>query len=286
MKYYFTKMQGCGNDFLIYDSMSSEPVELLTSEIQYLCDRHYGPGADGFVVLHDSTEAHAAWKFYNSDGSEAAMCGNAARCCIRYLLEKYFQDYEVIGIQTKAGIIRGRKLETGDIEITLMSKGDMKFEYEPLTIKTDKNVFDGYWIDTGVPHFVLEVKDIATYPINQVGKLLVQHEAFSGKGSNITFFQGLMGPRIRSCTFERGVEAQTLACGTGVAAAAILYSELYLQQFPVEVSVPGGDLIVDLSPVSKMLVLQGPADYVATIELEEIPHNFERPQYYGDRKKA
>lgn len=287
MRLPLTKMQGCGNDFLFVDSMTAHPPEFYPSEVRYLCDRHFGVGADGLVVLSGSEEAHAKWKFYNSDGSEAEMCGNAARCTIRFLQDRYFPEFEVISFMTKAGVIKGRKIpDTGNIEITLLAKGDQKFNYEQLTLKTEKNTFEGYWIDTGVPHFVMEVKDLATYPIQQVGKLLRHHPAFGEAGSNVTFFQCVVGNRLKATTYERGVEKETLACGTGVAAAAIVHSELYLQPFPIEVAAPGGDLVVDLSPVSRLLVLQGPAEYVMECTVQEVPHNFEPPVPYSERKKG
>jgi diaminopimelate epimerase len=285
MNFHFVKMQGCGNDFLIMDYFGTDPMDLRPNEIRFLCDRHFGFGADGLVVLCGSEVAHAAWKFFNSDGSEAEMCGNAARCVIRLLAEKHYpSETAPLSLETKAGIIRGRKMDDQSIEITLHPESGMKFESEQKIIKTEKDVFEGYFINTGVPHFVLEVKDLYSYPIDEVGALFVKHEAFQPSGTNVTFFQRVVGPRIRSTTFERGVEKETLACGTGVAAAAIIYSELYLQAMPIEVNVPGGDLTVDISPVSKMLLLRGPAEYVFSGECSEIPQNFEERFQYGAKK--
>jgi len=278
-------MEGCGNDFLILDYLGAELPRFYASEVRYLCDRHFGVGADGLVVIHGSETAHAAWKFYNSDGSEASMCGNAARCVIRYLAEKRFPEVEVISLETGAGIIRGRKLGPSTVEVTLLNSSDVKFDYEHLTLKTEKNVFEGYALNTGVPHLVLEVKDLATYPVVPVGSLLLKHPAFSPQQTNVTFFQRLVGAKILATTFERGVEKETFACGTGVAAAAIIFSELYLQPFPIEVQVPGGELTVDLSPASKMLLLQGPAEYVMSAEVYAVRHDFEPRHLFSEGKK-
>jgi diaminopimelate epimerase len=280
-------MQGCGNDFLILDSMQSEPTPFYPQEIQWLCDRNFGVGADGLVILTKSPEYHCKWLFYNSDGSEAEMCGNAARCIVRYLSENYFPHDVPITIETKAGVIKGRMMDQpGMVEITLISKSFDRFEYDQKIIATDKYSLEVNLINTGVPHAVIEVKDLASYPILEVGRVVRSHPAIGPEGANVTFFQRLVGPRIRSTTFERGVERETLACGTGAAAAAIVYSETYMQPLPIEVSVPGGDLVVDVSPVSKMLLLQGPAQYVYKISLSEIVNNFEKPILYSQPRRS
>lgn len=285
MRYPLQKMHGCGNDFLIMDYLGAHAPEFFPEEIAYLCNRNYGLGADGLVVLWESQKAHAGWHFYNSDGSRAEMCGNAARCVIRYLGEKYYPSEVPISLETDVGIIRGKLMDTpGYVEITLSSKPINKIEYEQKLIVAGENSFDVYCVNTGVPHAVIEVRDIHTYPILDVGKRLLKHPAFGEAGTNVTFFQRLVGQKIKATTFERGVEHETYACGTGVAAAAMVYSELFLQPFPVEVEVPGGTLFVDISPVSKMLLLQGPAEYVYRVELEEFPRRFTPPQLYSDRK--
>lgn len=278
-------MHGCGNDFLILDYLGAHAPEFFPSEVAYLCDRHFGLGADGLVILHEAKNAHAGWHFYNSDGSRAEMCGNAARCVIRYLSDRHYPEEIPISIETDVGIIRGKPLEIpGQIEITLSPKPIEKIEYEQKLIVAGENSFDVYCVNTGVPHAVLEVRDISTYPILDVGRRLLKHPAFGEAGTNVTFFQRLVGQKIKATTFERGVEHETFACGTGVAAAALIYSELYMQPFPIEVEVPGGTLFVDVSPVSKMLLLQGPAEYVYKLELEEIPQRFIKPYLYSDRK--
>lgn len=280
------KMQGCGNDFLFMDYIQGDAPNFYPREVRYLCDRHFGLGADGLVILQKSPEAHAQWKFYNSDGSEAEMCGNAARCAIKYLSERYYPHDVPITLQTKAGLIKGKPVEHSDlIEVTLSPNHFERFEYDHKIIATDKYSLEVYFINTGVPHAVIEVKDIMTYPILQVGQDLRHHPTFGPEGTNVTFYQRLVGSRIRSTTYERGVENETMACGTGAAAAAVIYSEVYLQPMPIEVHVPGGDLIVDLSPVSKMLLLQGPARYVFDINITDIPPGFESLRLFSSRVK-
>jgi len=287
--FHFTKMHGAGNDFLILDHMGDRdvPPRLYPHEVAFFCHRQFGIGADGLVMLFRGSSTDAAWRFYNSDGSEAEMCGNAARCAIKLLHERHFPGSDqVISIETKAGVIRGKTLAGDTVEITLVSEAGKRFEYQERVIQTEKNAFDVYCIDTGVPHAVIEVKDIRSYPIEAVGRLLVSHSAFGPAGANVTFFQRLVGSHIRSTTFERGVERETLACGTGAAAAAVLFTELYMQSFPVEVAVPGGQLTVDMSPVSKLLLLRGPAQVCFKVDMAGPEGPFEPPVPFGERKKA
>lgn len=279
MKYSFIKMQGCGNDFLVFDQMKEEdPVGFRKHEVQFLCDRHYGLGADGLVVLtRGGDKSHCLWKFFNNDGSVAEMCGNAARCAIRFLSDHYFPNEEVISVETLAGVIKGKiNLELGGVEVTLFSSGETKPVVQEKLIRSADEVFRCHIINTGVPHAVIEVKEILDYPISQVGKIILNHPAFEPDKTNVTFFQQKMGPQIRATTYERGVERETLACGTGAAAAALVYSDLYMTPPPISVEMPGGTIVVDESPVAKRLLLRAEAEYVSVIQLDEIPNEFER----------
>jgi diaminopimelate epimerase len=273
MNFHFFKMQGCGNDFLLLDYISeTDPPRFSESEIQFFCDRNYGIGADGVVMLAKSQIAHAKWTFFNCDGSEAEMCGNAARCAVRYMTEKYGAGQsEMIHIETQVGILKGKCLPDENlVEVSLMPDRPLKIEYEDVTLRVGDDVVQAYFLNTGVPHAVVQVRDIRKYPVTKIGKALVAHAAFGAEGTNVTFFEEGIGQKIFATTFERGVEKETLACGTGAAAAAIVYSQLYLQPLPIEVSVPGGLLYVDTSPVSKVLLLRGPAEHVVQIDLPEV----------------
>lgn len=283
MNLQFYKMQGCGNDFLILDYLKdADAPEFNAREIQFFCNRNFGLGADGFVQILPSVDAHAKWNFYNCDGSVAEMCGNAARCVILFLADKYFPDEELISLETKAGIIRGKVFpHERYVEVMMMPGHTGGVEVEEVVVKTDETAHRLFCVNTGVPHAVVEVEDLKNYPVTQVGRSLLHHPIFGAEGSNITFFEKVLGNKILSTTFERGVEEETLACGTGAAAAAIVYSQLYLQAFPIEVTVPGGTLAIDFSPVSKYMLLRGPAEYVMQVELPDFPPNFETPQRFG-----
>jgi diaminopimelate epimerase len=280
----FIKMQGCGNDFLFLDAIRmTTPPRFRPYEVQYFCDRHFGVGADGVVVLHRSDVADVGWTFYNSDGSAAEMCGNAARCAIRYVNEKYLPD-ETVSLETASGVVKGRKLTDNRVEVALVQQKPFQFEYHEMVLEIDNQAFQIYITTVGVPHAVLEVKNLITYPIARVGKLIQAHPAFKERGTNVTFWQKLVANRIRSTTFERGVGAETLACGTGAAAAALVFSQLYAQPLPVNISVPGGELTVDLSPVSQALLLTGPAETVFEVEVESAPPHYERQAVFSENR--
>jgi diaminopimelate epimerase len=275
-------MQGCGNDFLFLDYMREDDAPRWgKSEVKFLCDRHFGVGADGLVVLTKSRVAHASWVFYNSDGSVAEMCGNAARCAIKWLSERYFPKEELITLETQIGIIKGKYLGDNISEVSLSPHGNPTFEYEERVIKVDEEAYRVCVIDTGVPHAVIEVDDIRKFPIAKVGKAIQKHALFQPEETNVTFYQKLVGPQVLSTTYERGVEQETFACGTGAAAAAIIYSQSYLQSFPIQVYVPGGEIQVDLSPAARVLLLRGPAHRVAEFELDDIPTSYEPLKLYG-----
>ena len=158
MKMKLHKMQGCGNDFLFLDFLGSDDMtEFRKNEVRFLCDRHFGVGADGFVILRPPRhpEHSAAWNFFNSDGSVAEMCGNAARCAMRFLAEKIGLGEGVLSLETSAGVIKGQVIDDKICEITMFSEGDLKFDYTEKVLSTEKNVFTAFCINTGVsdhPH--------------------------------------------------------------------------------------------------------------------------------------
>ena len=264
MKIHFWKMEACGNDFLVVDSVRERGVGALNShQVAQICDRNFGVGADGLVVLHGGTSTNARWEFFNADGSEAEMCGNAARCSILFLADRYFANERVISLMTAAGVVKGKKLGPGLAEVSVVARSNPELRYEDrVTVVDGVGTVRAHFIDTGVPHAVIEVDSIETYPIVQVGRALRFNPIFGPKGANVTFFQKTAGNAIYCTTYERGVENETLSCGTGAVAAANIFSETYLQSLPITVRVPGGELVVDMSPVSRVVLLRGPANYV------------------------
>ena len=281
------KMQGCGNDFLIADASEGNPPDLTAGSIRRICHRQLGVGADGlFVLLPPKAGGDAAWTFYNSDGSLAEMCGNAARCAIRFLAERRFSGApRPLLLETRAGVVSGRVLADGRVEVSMPRGKASAIEYQERVLSTEKGPLTLFCINSGVPHAVIEVKDILSYPIREIGRLLVRHAAFSPEGTNVTFYQRMSGNRIRATTFERGVENETLACGTGAVAAALVYTERYLEKFPIEVAVPGGALSVEIESGSKTLLLTGPAEWVFTLEYVGSSEPFDPPGLYSEHRR-
>lgn len=258
----FTKMNGAGNDFVLIDNRSQK-VKLTPEQVVRICQRQRGVGADGIMLLVPCVSGRAdwAWEFYNSDGSVAEMCGNGARCFARFV-QKLTGVKDKFTFETGAGIItasfRGERVTIG-----LTTPRDLRLnEQVPLSIGK-KEIHS---INTGVPHAVLFVQDADQAMVQSLGQEIRRHQHFAPKGTNVNFVQPLGNDTIRVRTYERGVEGETLACGTGVTASAIIASKLHGIKPPVKVQVLGGDILEvgfkgnngDFSDVQ----LTGPADFV------------------------
>src|SRR5437016_2115768 len=233
----FTKMNGAGNDFVLIDNRA-QTIRLSREQIVRLCDRHRGIGADGVILLVPpvSKEADWAWQFYNSDGSTGEMCGNGARCFARFV-QKQTGVTRSFSFETEAGIITAAF--SGDhVTVNLTGPKDLRLD-ETLSLSTGHQTIHS--LNTGVPHAVLFVADADKAMVQQLGPEIRGHPHFGPKGTNVNFVQ-LLGPgRIRVRTFERGVEGETLACGTGVTASALIASRVHKFGSPVKVQVQGGD---------------------------------------------
>jgi diaminopimelate epimerase len=265
----FTKMNGAGNDFLLFDDRSQN-IKLSAAQVARLCDRHRGVGADGVLLLIpcSSQKADWAWEFYNSDGSAGEMCGNGARCFARFVRKKIGLDRDFT-FETEAGIISARF--RGDrVTVNLTQPSNLRLNQE-LPLSTGPQVIHS--LNTGVPHAVLFVPDADRAMIQQLGPEVRRHRHFAPKGTNVNFVQVLGPSRIRVRTFERGVEGETLACGTGVAASALISSRIHKFGSPVKVQVQGGEeLEVGFAEVNgdfSDVFLTGPAEFVfeGTVEI-------------------
>lgn len=255
-------MNGAGNDFVLIDNRSGE-VRLSPPQIVRLCDRHQGVGADGVILLVpcDSGQADWAWDFYNSDGSPAEMCGNGARCFARFVqrlagLGKGFR------FQTRAGVIAA-EINGQTVTVRLTSPQDLRLRQQ---VALSGGQAEIHSLDTGVPHAVLFVKDADKAMVQSLGAEIRFHPHFAPRGANANFVE-VRGPNaIRVRTYERGVEGETLACGTGVTAAALVAAELHGFTSPVRVQVRSGETLEisfqrDGTGFANV-GLTGPADFV------------------------
>lgn len=240
-------MQATGNDFLILDGTEcSAPAPSLRPQMaQTHCQRTFGFGADGFLVLEKKAD-QVHWDFYNSDGSSANMCGNAARTVALLLMNKYKSDS--IDFVTKVGKVFARRVESQEIEVQFEIPS---VESKPLSFHS------AVLIDTGVPHVVVRVENLQDmHNLRETG--LEIKSKYSDNGMNVTFYVSKSPNKIESTTFERGVEDFTLSCGTGALAAARIH--LKQKDGQCEVTVPGGKLNVAFQ--KSRATLRGPAQSI------------------------
>jgi diaminopimelate epimerase len=257
----FTKMNGAGNDFVLLDNRA-EALRLTTAQIARLCDRHRGVGADGVLVLERPTNgADFRMRYYNADGGEAEMCGNGARCFARFA-DRAAGPLKQLTFETPAGTI-GAQLAGELVTLQMSQPNDLRLGLE-LPIGGEK--IRAAYIDSGVPHVVLPVAKIDEVDVRSLGAALRHHPMFAPRGANANFSEQRGPHAIAIRTFERGVEDETLACGTGVVASALIFSSHENVAGPIDVLVRGGDTLqVDFSREGNRftnVTLTGPADFV------------------------
>lgn len=264
----FTKMDGAGNDFIIIDNRAQK-VKLSRDQVSHVCHRQRGVGADGLMLLIPASSGKAdwAWDFYNNDGSHAEMCGNGARCFARFI-QKLTGIKDEFTFETGAGIITA-SCQGDHVTISLTKPKNLRLDEQlPLSIGT-RTIHS---LDTGVPHTVLFVPDADQAMVEQLGREIRQHAHFAPKGTNVNFVQHMGANSIRVRTYERGVECETLACGTGVTAAALISARLHKFSSPIQVQVLGGDrLEVSFKEAEGEFTdvrLKGPANFVFEGKME------------------
>jgi diaminopimelate epimerase len=235
----FYKMHGGGNDFVLMDHRSRFiPDGEQPRFAQRVCHRQLGAGADGLILIEDSDKADFKWRFYNADGSEPEMCGNGGRCAARFAVMHKIAP-ENLAFETLAGIIqaevRGRR-----VKLAMAGVGDFNLHQ---VIPLDEINVTGHFVRVGVPHLVVPVADLEAAPVTEWGRLLRFHPLFQPAGTNVNFvrFTGPKSLAIR--TYERGVEDETLACGTGSVAAALVGACLGKLDSPVAVHTRGGEIL-------------------------------------------
>jgi diaminopimelate epimerase len=264
----FTKMNGAGNDFLLVDNREQR-VRLTPQQVERLCHRQRGVGADGVLLLVPcgSGKADWAWDFYNSDGSRAEMCGNGARCFARFL-QKLTGATGNVSFETIAGVIHA-SFHGERVTVNLTRPNDLRLD---VPVALSIGVTKVHSLNTGVPHAVLFVPDADQAMVQQLGHEVRFHPHFAPKGTNVNFVQPLGANCIRVRTYERGVEGETLACGTGVSASAMIAARVHGFISPVKVQVQGGDTLeVSFKQVNghfEDVRLTGPADFVFEGKIE------------------
>jgi diaminopimelate epimerase len=261
MTLQFTKMNGAGNDFVMLDNRDLRHA-LDQAAIARLCDRHRGVGGDGLIAVEPAGNgADFKMRYYNADGGEAEMCGNGARCFARYA-SRIADRQGRITFETLAGPI-GAELIGDHVRLAMSLPHGLALGTELLAADEKLTV---HFLNTGVPHAVTFVENLAQTEIVRLGRAIRQHPHFAPKGTNANFVAELPGGGIAIRTYERGVEDETLACGTGVVAAALIFSRLTGAASPVSVAVRGGETLQVGFEVDgdhwKNVTLTGPADFV------------------------
>ena len=272
----FWKMNGAGNDFIIVNNMDRSIAEDRWSYIaRTLCQRHMSIGADGMMVVTESTgDADYRMMFFNSDGSMGEMCGNGARCIARYGYENRLAG-EVQKIETTAGIIYGQRIDKRMYRVRL---NDPSVIIPYMKIDVDGREYECAYVelgDPGLPHVAVPVINLREYDeaeLFRLGRKIRNHPEFT-KGANVNFYE-ITGPdRIYERTYERGVEDFTYACGTGTGSVVtILTLRGAVSGKKVRVEVAGGELIIDAEREGKKiknLYLTGPTNIVAKGEVTD-----------------
>jgi diaminopimelate epimerase len=263
---FFTKMNGAGNDFVVIDNRSGN-LRLSSADIVRLCDRHRGIGADGLLAVEQALHgADFRMRYYNLDGGEAEMCGNGARCFTRFAARLLGGDPSgrEIRFETPAGILSAT-LRGELVELDMGIPHSWR-DAEILTFGSRRQ--NVYSLNTGVPHAIVPVDDLPSVDLRNDGRALRLHERFAPKGTNVNFFSQLRPGHLAVRTYERGVEDETLACGTGVVATALTHHLMTGSPSPIQVDVCGGDTLTvsfvaaeERGSFSNVKLL-GPADFV------------------------
>jgi len=257
----FTKMNGAGNDFILIDNRAGD-IRLDRSQITRLCDRHRGIGADGILLLEKaSNNADFRMRYFNADGGEAEMCGNGARCFARFA-NKIAGAHKRISFETPAGVIAA-ELVNELVTLQMTEPTDLRLNIE-LPVGEERKIV--HFINSGVPHVVIPVPGFDDVNVCKEGSAVRRHKMFSPKGANVNFIEKLGPNKIAVRTYERGVEDETLACGTGIVASALIFATLENTNGPVTVIAHGGDKLqvgFDKSDNRfRNVTLTGPADFV------------------------
>jgi diaminopimelate epimerase len=255
MKLTFLKYEGAGNDFILIDNRNEAFSTVKNTEtIKKLCDRHFGIGADGLMILELKNGFDFEMHYFNADGNEGSMCGNGGRCIVAFA-----KHLNLIEIETNFLAVDGphyaRISEKGDwVSLQMIDVQE---------IETDR---EAYVLNTGSPHYVLQVKDLASKNMFEEGRNIRYNENYSGKGINVNFVEDF-GNHYFVRTYERGVENETFACGTGVTAVSMAMAKKKNLRGAIKnsIKVPGGDLSVSFNYDGESfshVFLEGPATFV------------------------
>ncbi len=259
MKLEFFKYQGTGNDFIILDNRENLYDGITPKQVKHLCNRHFGIGADGLMLLGKKNGYDFEMIYYNADGNESSMCGNGGRCLVKFASNRgiFKSNYRFIAID-------------GEHNAEIDSDGTVSLQMK----NVDKVDYHGTYtvINTGSPHFVKFAPEVENIDVFATGQEIRYGKEFEPGGINVNFVESIGEDAIFVRTYERGVEDETLSCGTGVTASALLSAHNENGFNTVEVKTPGGQLSVEFNKIDDQhfedIWLCGPAEFVFSGEIE------------------
>jgi len=279
----FSKMHGLGNDYVVIDCLRQEanlPERRLPQLAREMSDRHFGVGADGIVLILPSRSAHFRMRIFNSDGSEAEMCGNGVRLFAKYVYERKLTRRTELEIETLAGIIRPRlQIRSGEVLAVKVDLGAPRLDRKeiPMRGKPGQVInerlrvlgerFEVTCVSMGNPHCVLFVDDVDKFPVERIGPAIENHDFFPRR-TNVEFVQVLSPTELRMRVWERGA-GETLACGTGASASLVAANLTGRAERKAVAHLRGGDLKVSWAPASNHVFITGPAEEVFSGEWPE-----------------
>ena len=265
----FTKMQGLGNDYVYMDAIHQK-IENESSLAQFVSNRHFGIGSDGLILICKSDIADFKMRMFNSDGSEAEMCGNGIRCVGKFVYDKGLTDKTTVTIETLAGIktlelnTKGGKVETVKVDMgePILNPKEIPVisDEEPvknLMLEAEGRKFKFTCVSMGNPHAITEVEDTEKFDVEKYGKVLEIDKAFPNK-TNVEFIQIVDKNHVKMRVWERGA-GETLACGTGACATAVACYLNGKTDRNVEVELLGGKLYIEWNEENNHIYMTGPA---------------------------
>jgi diaminopimelate epimerase len=239
VEFEFLKMHGAANDFVVVDHRRPFLEEPLVGLVRQVCDRRRGVGADGVLLLESDAELDFAMRYFNADGGAADYCGNGARCLARLALDLGLGRGGEVRFRTMAGVQSARRTDGGRLEVKF---GRVAAPERRTGLEAAGRRFDGWWVVAGVPHFVVDVDAVKSVPLAEWAPPLRHHPAFGPAGANVDFLSGGAAGRSAMRTFERGVEGETLACGSGAIACGLSRAAAGAKA-PVSIETAGGDML-------------------------------------------
>jgi len=237
----FYKMNGSGNDFILIDNRQGAVAAVgdIVAFVKTVCERKVSVGADGLILIERSDRVDFKWRFFNADGSEVEMCGNGGRCAARFAFLKGIAGANV-SFETVAGIIDA-EVKGNVVKLRLTDPHDLVID-DQILIEDHKLFVNS--INTGVPHVVYFVRDVDDFDVFSTGRTIRYHEHYRPAGTNANFASVIDGHTLKVRTYERGVEDETLACGTGSVASALVAARKGLVESPVDVLVRSGEVLM------------------------------------------